>query len=58
VRAIVAFVHPAAVLGEIQNPPAPVCLPRKLRERVLSQERDVQAELYEQVKGMLDSGQV
>jgi hypothetical protein len=57
VRAVVVFVHPAAVLGEIQNPPVPVCLPSKLRKRVLSQERDLQAGLYEQVKDLLDSRQ-
>ena len=58
VRAIVVFVHPAAVLGETQNPPIPVCLPRRLRKRVLSQERDPRAGLYERVKGLLDSGEV
>ncbi len=58
VRAVVVFVHPAAVLEEIENPPIPVCQPKKLRRRVLVQEPDMPPELYAQVEALLDSKQV
>jgi len=58
VRAVVVFVHPAAVPGKIDNPPIPVCWPNKLQKRVVSQDRNMPHDLYTQVKALLDAKQV